>query len=95
MRPEHLKASQISANDVEEVLAALATVCERVQVPYLWRPMLKDPGDEMVLETAVNGGADLLCTFNVKDFHAARRFGIDVVLPAEACRRVEVLYEKE
>jgi len=41
-----------------------------VHLRFLWRPRLKDPADEMVLETAVNGGADRLVTFNMR--HLAR-----------------------
>jgi predicted nucleic acid-binding protein len=59
----------------------------------MWRPRLKDPGDEMVLETAVNGAADRLVTFNVRHLAAAARdFGIRVVQPRDAwkeCRSDE------
>ena len=43
----------------------------RSTISYLWRPMLRDPDDELVLETAVNGNADLLLTFNERDFAGA------------------------
>lgn len=54
---------------------------ERVKVFYLWRPGLRDPGDDMVLETAVAARADYLITHNIKDFIGADRFGIQVVTP--------------
>jgi predicted nucleic acid-binding protein len=56
---------------------------------------LKDPADEMVLETAVNGGADLLCTLNIRDFEPARQFGIPVLNPGEAWQRVEEFHENK
>jgi predicted nucleic acid-binding protein len=43
-------------------------MAEPLKAHFLWRPQLRDPGDEMVLETAVNGQADTLVTFNVRDF---------------------------
>jgi predicted nucleic acid-binding protein len=47
--------------------------------------MLPDADDDMVLETAVNGRADLLVTVNRRDFvPGATRFGIRVVSPAQA-----------
>jgi predicted nucleic acid-binding protein len=47
--------------------------------------MLSDVNDEMVLETALNGGADAIVTFNQRDFQEARReFGCAVILPREA-----------
>jgi predicted nucleic acid-binding protein len=50
---------------------------------------LRDPGDEMVLETAVNVRADALVTFNVRDFGTVPvRFGIEVMIPREAIGRM-------
>jgi hypothetical protein len=41
-------------------------------------------------ETAVNGRAAVLVTFNRRDFEAAEdRFGINVLPPADAVRRLE------
>ena len=59
-------------------------VATPVLVSYLWRPMLRDPDDELVLETAVDGGADLLLTFNDRDFAGAERFVPRVVRPGPA-----------
>lgn len=42
-------------------------MAEPVETHLLWRPQLRDPGDEMVPEAAVNGQADLLVTFNLRD----------------------------
>lgn len=50
-------------------------------------PQLRDPGDEMVLEAAVNARVDALITHNERDFHhAADRFGLLVVTPAQALK---------
>jgi putative PIN family toxin of toxin-antitoxin system len=89
VRPEHLEAARVSAADVGEILSAVASVAEPIRLAYLWRPMLRDPDDEMVLETAVNGGADYLCTLNIRDFAPASRFGIAVVNPGAAWSIVE------
>lgn len=89
-RPEHLAASRLSHADVQELLDALAVVAEPIRLSYLWRPALPDAQDDMVLETAVNGRADLLVTFNLRHFKpAARNFGLSVVTPVEALRRME------
>jgi putative PIN family toxin of toxin-antitoxin system len=90
MRPEHLQASRLSAEDVEVLLDALAAVAEPVDLAFLWRPAVSDPDDDMVLEAAVNGRADFIITFNVRDFgRVPERFGIKVLLPGEAMRRLE------
>ena len=91
-REEHMAAAGASVEDVMTVLDALATVLEPVRLSFLWRPMVPDADDDMVLETAVNGRADLLVTFNRRHFEAASAtFGIDVESPAEAVRRLRGL----
>ncbi|MBI1790081.1 MAG: putative toxin-antitoxin system toxin component, PIN family [Acidobacteria bacterium] len=86
-RAEHLAAVGVTLPDVHAILDALAAVLEPVRLLFLWRPMLKDPGDEMVLETAINGGADRLVTFNLRHLgEAARGLGIRAITPGEAWR---------
>jgi putative PIN family toxin of toxin-antitoxin system len=88
-RPEQLEAIGLSSKQVNEILDALAKVVIPVHLGFLWRPRLKDPGDEMVLETAVNGGADRLVTFNIRHLRAAaNEFGVRVVRPGEAWKEV-------
>jgi predicted nucleic acid-binding protein len=53
-----------------------------------WLPILKDPADEMVLSTAINGRVDAIVTFNRADFAGIPEdIGIDVLSPGEALRR--------
>jgi len=86
---EHRLASGLSADEVDIFLDAVIALADPVRTHSLWRPQLRDPGDEMVLETAVNGRAGVLVTFNVRDFGTApSRFGIEVLLPAEALKRL-------
>ena len=88
-RPEHLAAAQISTADVDVLLDAIALVAEPIRISYLWRPMLPDPGDDLVLETAVNARAEVVVTFNRRDFAlASARFGFEVVSPADAVQRL-------
>ena len=94
-RPEHLAAARLTSGEANAVLDALAAVCEPVALGFLWRPRLKDPGDEMVLETAVNGQVRRLVSFNVGDFRpAARQFGVLVQTPPEAWKEVLKYEEK-
>jgi len=86
-RPEHLKVSGASVEDVADVLDGLALVGKRVTFAFRWRPALPDPNDDMVLETAVNGQAHAIVTFNQRDFKPiAGRFGCLVIRPGEFLR---------
>lgn len=87
---EHRLASGLSEQEVDVYVTALIALAEPVETHFLWRPQLRDPGDEMVLETAVNGRADALVTFNVRDFGPVpSAFGIEVLLPREALERIK------
>ena len=84
-RPEHLRTASATLDDIDAILDVLGAAGVPVIPNFSWRPELTDPGDEMVLEAAVNGQADLIVTFNVAHLrHAARRFGIRAIRPPEA-----------
>lgn len=87
-RPEHLRATGLAAETVAGFLNYLAEIVEPVRLHYLWRPQLGDVADEMVLETAINGRANCIVTFNGGHFGAAIRFGVQVVTPGEMMRRI-------
>src|SRR5215813_8681901 len=83
-RPEHRLAHGLSLEAIDEFLAELAALIEPVEVHFQWRPQSRDPNDEMVLEAAINGKADALVNYNVRDFIGpAERFKIAVVSPAD------------
>jgi putative PIN family toxin of toxin-antitoxin system len=88
-RPVHLAASGLTAADAGTLLDAFAAAADPVELRFLWRPSLKDPADEMVLETAVNGGAKRLVTFNIRHLRAAaEKFGIRTLTPPEAWKEI-------
>jgi len=86
---DHRLAAGLNLEEVDLFVDAVLAMAEPVEIHFLWRPQLRDAADELVLEAAVNGGAASIVTFNRRDFGAVpARFGIDLVTPAEAIRRV-------
>jgi len=86
---DHRVAAGLSPDDVEIFVDAVIAMLQPVETHFIWRPQLRDPGDELVLEAAVNGQADAIVTFNLRDFDAApSSFGIALLTPAEAIRRI-------
>ena len=69
---------------IDAVLDYLCQVADLREIYFLWRPFLRDPGDEMVLEVAVGAQASRIVTHNVRDFEGVEaRFVIRVVTPGE------------
>ena len=82
-------AAGLSEQEAHIFVDAVLGMAHPVKIHFLCRPQLRDPADEMVLETAVNGRADLLVTFNERDYGMApRRFGIEVMTPRLAVERI-------
>jgi predicted nucleic acid-binding protein len=82
-RAVHLRAAGLTIADMGALLDAVAAVAERVELAFLWRPVLPDADDDMVLETAMNGRADGVVTFNRRPLN--RPHGASA---SPSCRRV-------
>ena len=87
---QNLLASGLSAAQVGIFLDAVIAMAEPVETHFLWRPLFRDPADELVLEAAVNGQAAAIVTFNQRDFGTVPlKFGIEVLLPVTALLRIK------
>lgn len=88
-RAEHRLAAGLSEREVVVFVNAVIAMAVPIEIHFLWRPQLRDPADEMVLEAAINGRADALVTFNRRHYGAApAQFGIDMMLPRDAIARI-------
>nr|WP_324257664.1 putative toxin-antitoxin system toxin component, PIN family [Cellvibrio fontiphilus] len=81
-RPELLP--HLSTDDIDSVLNYVLSRASIHEIFFLWRPFLKDPKDDLVLEAAVASQSQYLVTFNLRDFaDVEKQFGIKVVTPQE------------
>jgi predicted nucleic acid-binding protein len=89
-RPEHATAAGLNAAEVGIFVDAVLAMVEPVEGHFMWRPLLRDAADEMVLEAAVNGRAAAIVTFNRRDFAVVPlQFGVEVMTPAVALGRIK------
>ena len=79
---------ELSLLEIGTILDRLCSVAKLQEVWYNWRPCLRDPDDDMLLELAVNAGCEAIVTFNTKDFVGAEKFAIEILQPGEALQRL-------
>jgi predicted nucleic acid-binding protein len=88
-RDEQRAVHGMSPERTADFLIGIAAMIEPVKVYYRWRPQMQDVDDEMVLDAAINGRADVIVTHNLRDFlSAAARFNLRVVSPASFIEEV-------
>ena len=88
-RPQHLAACGLSIAEVGRVLDDLVAFARPVRLAFRWRPRLSDPDDDMVLETAINGRASAIVTFNQRDIApGTKAFSCAVIPPATALQQI-------
>jgi putative PIN family toxin of toxin-antitoxin system len=78
----------LTHEDVTHLVDALCALAHHQEIHFLWRPYLRDAGDELVLELAVAAGCDYIVTYNKSDFGGTERFGIDVINPKTLLERI-------
>lgn len=78
----HLDASYLTKDDIENLIDYMCEKAVWQDIFFLWRPFLRDPNDDLVLELAVAAGCDRIVTHNTRDFVGVEQFGIEVITPA-------------
>ena len=68
----------------------LKEVSELIRVDYMLKVPMRDPKDVVVLQTAVAGEADVLCTLD-RDFYAPNTLEFCAVLDIKICNDLEFL----
>ena len=82
-----LALAEQQIDDIIDFICARAT---HHKIFYLWRPVLKGPDDDFLLELAVKANA-MIVTWNLADFKRAAAFGIKVMTPRDFLNELENL----
>ena len=76
----------LTHQDIDDVIDYMCTIGKHRKVHFLWRPNLKDPGDDFILELAFESGCKYIVTHNIRDFSGSEKFGVNVITPQELLR---------
>ncbi len=82
------KVLGLSIREIESILDALCLQSEHQKVFFLWRPRLRDPKDDHVLELAIASQSKWIVTYNIKDFKGSDLFGINVLTPKKLLEKI-------
>lgn len=82
------RSAGLRQRDVDDILDYICQVAEHRKIFFLWRPHLRDPSDDMVLELAVESGSKWIVSHNVGDFRGAEQFGVRAIRPREFLREI-------
>ena len=84
----HVAASWMTEEDVRTLIDYVCHVAVKQDVFFLWRPLLRDPGDDLVLELAIAARCEAIVTHNARDFKGAEKFGVDVLTPGQFLQKL-------
>jgi len=73
----------LNEEEIDNILDFVIKKSNRWEIYYLWRPLLKDPGDDMILELAVTASCKYIVTNNVNGFKGIEKFGLQAITPKE------------
>jgi putative PIN family toxin of toxin-antitoxin system len=77
--------------EIAQLLDYFCQISNLHEVHFLWRPILNDPKDDMILDVAVRANCEFIVTYNKRDFTGVNQFGINVVTAQEFLKIIEVI----
>ena len=77
----HAAVPHLSEKDIRDFVDYVCEGAIHQEIFFLWRPFLRDPGDDFVLELAVAAGCEAIVTHNVRDFRGADKWNVRVLPP--------------
>lgn len=84
----HPRTTGLSVSDVDAIIDYICSIAIHNKIYYLWRPFLRDPKDDMILELAVVSNSKYIVTHNTADFKGIEKFTLRVAKPREFLREI-------
>lgn len=78
----------LNDQDIEDILNYIAAVSDKRDIFFLWRPYLKDPKDDLVLEVAVESASQFIITHNLRDFAGIEKFNLQAITPQQLLKQL-------
>lgn len=73
----------LAHSEIDAIIDMICKWAQHWEIFYLWRPILKDPKDDFILELAIESRSDYIITYNKTDFAGTEKFEIKVITPKE------------
>jgi len=83
-----IKNLNLTEEHINYILDMICKVSQKCKIFFLWRPFLKDPKDDFILELAIESNSQYIITYNKKDFKDVHRLGIQVLTPKEFLEKI-------
>jgi putative PIN family toxin of toxin-antitoxin system len=83
-----IKTLPVTKEDISDLINSLCALSHHHEIYFLWRPYLRDPKDELVLELATTAQCDCIVTYNQSDFVGSEEFGVSVLTPNEFLQEI-------
>mgnify|MGYP002750505605 FL=1 len=84
----HVEHSNLKETDIKDIIDYLCTIAKLQHIYFLWRPLLRDPRDDLVVEVAIAAGCDAIVTHNRKDFEGVESLGLRVLTPSAFLKEI-------
>ena len=81
--------SSFATEEIHRILDAICLMAQHHKVFFAWRPFLKDPNDDLVLELAVAASVPYIITHNVSDFVGSDKLGVRAMTPSTALKIIK------